>query len=876
MKKADEILAEVAQLMQEIERLRSEQCSRNDLFEIYKSILSGIDDLAYVCDNEGNILYVNDVFEEYTGHKPSEFIGRTFAPLFDEEELKKALDVYKRTLDGEKPRYELRFKKTGIICEYKNFPLTNKDGAVTGVIGISRDVTKRKAAEDALRAERDRAQNYLDIANVIFVVITADEKVALINRKGCDVLGFKEDGIIGKNWFDSFIPEGNREKVRDVFKKIMAGEAALLEYFENTVLTAEGEERLIAWHNTVLKGGDGKVYATLSSGNDITEVKALIEELDSYRSGLEELVEMRTKELTESNRQLHEEVAERKRVEFELKKLNIAIEQSANIVFITDACGNFEYVNPMFEQMSGYSRAEVIGKNPEMLEPVDGDGVYWENILTEAGWQGELKNRKKDGGFFWTKGIVSPIRDDSGRVGQYLAVFEDVSKEMLASEKILFLAHYDGITGLINRSRFIELLNDWLSEASNQEGSGALLLLDIDQFKFISDTYGHGMGDEFLRRVAKLLQVTMRYVNGKYLNNTAKEGFLCRLSGDEFALFLPSIGRVEAVVMAEQIRKGLESFYQPDVQCHLTVSIGVSLFPEHGRSTTELLTKADAAMYKAKDLGRNRFHFYSPEDRDLEQMHSRLKWKENIVRALKEDRFEPWFQPIMDLGKNEVSHYEALARMRDGEGNILLPGPFIDIAERFGLVGSIGRVIVEKSMRLQSELSRQGNPLTFCINLSGKELGDREFLYFLQSRIYELGVDPGKIVFEITETASILDLDRAMSFLSELKAMGCRISLDDFGIGFTSFLYLKEMDVDYIKIAGSFIKNMENNINDQLFVKAITDVAKGMGIKTIAEFVERGETVELLRKYGVDYAQGYLIGKPKPVLEFKPFGEARA
>lgn len=207
--------------------------------------------------------------------------------------------------------------------------------------------------------------------------------------------------------------------------------------------------------------------------------------------------------------------------------------------------------------------------------------------------------------------------------------------------------------------------------------------------------------------------------------------------------------------------------------------------------------------------------------------------------------------------------------MRDREGNVVLPGPFIDIAERFGLVGQIARVITDKALLMQSLMKKRGYPLTFCINVSGKELGDREFLYFLKSRIYEAGAAPGTVIFEITETASIQDLDRAMAFIDALKSMGCRISLDDFGIGFTSFLYLKEMRVDYIKIAGSFVKNLKQNMNDRLFVKAMGEVAGGMGIKTVAEFVESEELIPILKGYKVDFAQGYAIGRPAPAPDYK-------
>lgn len=463
------------------------------------------------------------------------------------------------------------------------------------------------------------------------------------------------------------------------------------------------------------------------------------------------------------------------------------------------------------------------------------------------------------------KAVAFIIRDISKHKQQLNELAQQKSS---LKEKIDNLTYYDGLTGLLNRSRFIELLNEWTHDAQKSAvNRGALLLIDIDQFKFISDTYGHGMGDDFLRRIAKLLQATLQYINVQHFNEPGKENVLCRLAADEFAVFLPYANRATGMDVAEQLRKNVERFFQPDMPSHLTVSVGVSLYHNHGDTASELLTKADIAMFRAKDLGRNKSHFYTPEDKDIEKMRSRLIWKENILEAINEDRFEVWFQPIVDLKDDVTRHYEVLARMRGMDGNIILPGPFIDIAERFGLMETIVKIIIEKAMRLHADVNKQGGHLTFCINISGKELTNEGFFHFLQSTIYKTGIDPEFLVFEITETASIGDIGMAIKILRLLKSIGCHISLDDFGVGYTSFLYLKEMHVDYLKIAGPFIGNLAHNLNDQLFVKSIVSVAKGLNIKTVAEFVEKGETIKILKEIGVDYAQGYHIGMPSPTLD---------
>lgn len=252
----------------------------------FETLFLGINDLAYICDAAGNILFVNRELERYSGHKPEEFIGKPFAPLFDEDDLKKAVDAYTRTLKGESPEFELRFKDTGILCEYKNVPFRDERGEITGVIGIARDISYRRLAEENLRSERDKAQRYLDLAGVMFVAIGADENVTMINRKGAEVLGYNETDIIGKNWFDSFIPERIRKEMRAAFIALISGKGGC-DYYENPVLAADGNERMIAWHNTVLKSPSGEVSGSLSSGSDITEFKRAEAEVNKYRSNLE-------------------------------------------------------------------------------------------------------------------------------------------------------------------------------------------------------------------------------------------------------------------------------------------------------------------------------------------------------------------------------------------------------------------------------------------------------------------------------------------------------------------------------------------------------------------------------------------------------------
>ncbi len=563
------------------------------------------------------------------------------------------------------------------------------------------------------------------------------------------------------------------------------------------------------------------------------------------------------------------DVTESKKANLELKKLHMAMEQSVNIVFITDIKGHIEYVNPMFESVTGYSRDEAIGQTPRILSsgdvPQEKYDQLWQTITSGKTWRDTYKNRKKNGTFYWCSTVISPVRDAGGEITHFLAVQEDLTEKMASQERLQHLARYDELTSLVNRARFMELLAEWIA-AEGPENHGAMLLINVDHFKYINDTYGHATGDEILSSMASLLRSALETEYKALVAQTGSNPLLGRMSGDEFAVFLPHLSEAEALKIAERLRKDIEASrtLQGLHTFSVTVSAGMVMYPEHAQDAKTFFTRADVAMYRAKELGRNRIHIYSPEDRDIEKIHSRFKWKERIQRALEEDRFVPWFQPILDLGDDQVHHFEALARMTTADGEVLLPGAFIDVAERFELVGYIDRMIIEKTMRMQAKGG--GGAFAFSMNLSGKDLGDADLLRFIQAKIGETGASPRNLIFEITETAAIRDIVAAKKFVQALKGMGCKFSLDDFGVGFTSFSYLKSLSVDYIKIDGSFIMSLHKDASDQVFVKAMTGLAKGLGIKTVAEFVGDEAVLKLLKEYGVDYAQGYLIGKPSPEL----------
>lgn len=550
------------------------------------------------------------------------------------------------------------------------------------------------------------------------------------------------------------------------------------------------------------------------------------------------------------------DITERRRVETELAKLTMVIEQSTNIVFITDHNGIIEYVNPVFEQVTGYTREEAVGQNPRILASGDTDDVayaeLWKTILAGHTWRGDFKNKTKSGTYYWGKGLISPVRGATGEIQHFLAIQENVTEKKEALEREVYLSNYDLQTGLLNRESFIRMMDQEMG------GFGAGLLIDIDGFKLVNDRLGYAKGDRILRQLVRRIQEALEERFAKDM------WFVGRFAGDQIGVCLRNCNGAAALDTGETLRKVVEEDRFADEETRLTVSIGIASYPDHAGKTSAFLVVLDAALAKAKTLGKNRCRVFNPEDRDEDVASAAFHQKQRIQSALAMNRFEVWYQPILHLATGKIRHYESLVRMRDSEGRIVLPGAFINAAERYGLIGSIDRAVTGMTIRYQAELAAKGQKTSFSMNLSGKDLGDGGMLDFLRQQIAKTGADPRSLIFEITETAAIQDMDRALDFILALKEIGCRFSLDDFGVGFTSFVYLREMDVDFIKIDGSFIRKLHERRDDRIVVRAITQMAREMGIQTVAEFVETEETLALLHDLGVDYGQGFLIGKPAP------------
>ena len=459
----------------------------------------------------------------------------------------------------------------------------------------------------------------------------------------------------------------------------------------------------------------------------------------------------------------------------------------------------------------------------------------------------------------WVSVHATLVRDADGNPSHVLGQIQDVTERRRFEERLQHLVDHDPLTGLVNRRRFEQELDRHVAHARRYGATGALLVLDLDDFKSVNDTLGHNAGDELIVSVAGLLKKQLR-----------DSDIVARLGGDEYAVLLPTGGPEEAEAVAAKLVRAVReevSVVGARRARRITTSVGVAAFGDGDVSGEEMLINADLAMYEAKEAGRDRFAAYAAGDHEPPRLQARMHWVERIREALEEERFVLHAQPILDLRSGEIAQYELLIRMLDDSGDLIPPGTFLQVAERFDLVQEIDRRVARRALEL---IADHGGTLRLTVNLSGRTLTDDRLLAELEDGVARTGADPACLTFEVTETAAVANIHLAREFAERLRDIGCRFALDDFGAGFGSFYYLKHLPFDYLKIDGEFIAGCLSNRTDQLVIRAVVDIAQGLGKETVAEFAADEELVQFLRSQGVDYAQGFHIGRPLPLPEALP------
>ncbi|MGD8403413.1 MAG: EAL domain-containing protein [Anaerolineales bacterium] len=563
--------------------------------------------------------------------------------------------------------------------------------------------------------------------------------------------------------------------------------------------------------------------------------------------------------------QLHERERIQEALFDEKERAQVTLDSIGDAVITTDHHGRVEYLNPVAEELTGWTAKDAYHQPLERVfhiineinrKPIP-DPV--ERCLEEGKVIGLANHTvliRRDGREFGIDDSAAPIRNWEGHIIGVVLVFHDVTEARRLQRQMAYDATHDTLTGLVNRREFEVRLERSLTSARKRNLQHTLCYLDLDQFKVINDTVGHIAGDEMLKQVSRLLSGMFRH-----------RDTLARLGGDEFGLLLENCPIEKAIEAANKIidQLSIYQFMWEGQSFRVGVSIGIVSINDHTPNIAQALSEADVACYTAKDLGRGRFHVYQAEDIETAQRHGEILQAVQLREAIDKDLFQLYCQPVVPLVENNshVQYYELLLRLKGDNNQVILPNTFIPSAERYGLMSSIDRWVLQTALStLANQLSDR--ELRLSINLSGNSLNDETLLDFVRTQFNKYSIPPEWICFEITETAAIQNLNRAQYFVSEIRHLGAQVALDDFGSGLSSFRYLKTLSVDFLKIDGSFVKDMLESQSDKAMVTAIHQVGHTMGILTIAEHVEQQEIIAQLQEMGVDYAQGYALGHPKP------------
>jgi len=703
------------------------------------------------------------------------------------------------------------------------------------VIVYGRDVTERKRANRELRQNEERFALVLRGTNDGIWDFDLRNGEIHFSPRWKEMLGYEEHEVANhfKAWQDLIHPD-DLGQVLEIWTNCMGGfkDSFALEY---RMRTKSGDWMWVQCRGLALQDGNLIPIRLAGSHTDISERKRAQEALS------------REKELAQ-----------------------VTLHSIGDAVVTTDIEGNIDYMNPVAERLTGWQLEEARGlPSSEVLqliseitgEPVDDPikGCMGSDRNTDMDGHIVLVNR--DGTEFTIKDSIAPIRDRDENIVGVVMVFDNVSEERQLQSQLTWQKAHDGLTGLFNRREFERRLALVLEKSCQENSEHALLYLDLDQFRIVNDTCGHMAGDVLIKHLATIVEDQVRDAD-----------IVARLGGDEFGVLLQRCPIEQAKDIANTLRQSIKEFHfaWEGKTFQIGASVGVVSITAGSGSLAEVLTAADMACYKAKDLGRNRICVYEAGDSDILRRFSEMQWVTRITDALKTGRFRLYYQAMAPYSPDEPDgeHYEIFIRMLDEDGKMIAPKDFLPAAERYNLMPAIDRWVVGATLTaLGTQAHAMDNLSTCSINLSGDSLNDDSLLQYISDQLQKNNVPPELICFEITETAAIGNLSQALIVINGLKKLGCRFALDDFGSGLSSFGYLKTLPVDYLKIDGSFVRDIVNDPVDCAMVKSINEVGHAMGKQTIAEWAENEATLKRLEEIGVDYAQGYAISIPKPFMQ---------
>lgn len=786
-----------------------------------RNILDNMQDVFFRTDRRGRISLLSPSASDLTGFPPANLLHqRVLALVSGAKERRHLLGTIRDgagTMKGVVTRIRTRDGEDRWVSVNAHVVL-DANGLPAGVEGSVRDVDQIKRSEDRLRQSERRYRRLVELSPN-GVLVHRDGAVLYANHEAAQQFGIDSaKDVVGRQLME-FIHPDSYAAVKARTAKLADGWATLPP--EDIILNPkDGVPRVVEVHTGVTE----------------------------YAGGI-------------AHQSLIVDVTDRRNVEHQLSLAATVFDTALEAILISSSDNKILAVNDAFCEITGYSQEEVIGANPKILSSGRHDDAFYQALwgsLNEHGrWQGEVWNRRKNGELYPEWLSIAVVKDSAGQVHHNVAIFTDITQRKKDEERIRYQANFDALTGLPNRNLFMDRLWQTLAVARREETHVALMFIDLDRFKLINDTLGHAAGDFLLVEAARRLREAVR-----------EEDTVARLGGDEFTIILPNIDHeTDAAVVAEKVLMSLlQAFDLDGTEAHVSGSVGITLYPRDGDTGEDLLKNADAAMYRAKDRGRNAYHFYTPEIQ--EQAKGRLHMENALRSALENQEFEVHYQPQIDIATGGVCGAEALIRWHHPDRGLVSPDDFIPISEETGLITPIGEWVLRDVCRQIVEWDKAGLSVPrVAVNLSLRQFKDQDIPKLVEQVAAETGVKTTRLELELTESLFAEDVEEMIKVMRRLKDLGVKLAIDDFGTGYSSLAYLRRFPIDVLKIDRSFIDGVTTDPDDAAIAEAIIAMAHRLNFAVVAEGIETHDQLDFLHHLHCDIGQGYLISRPMPEKE---------